>query len=145
MHPRQIDALLIRLTMTKHHYVSRKGFKGMETYSVNPDGAEAAALIKDLLTDRERLVNRMKESEADRDEWRTTARVRAGEIALFHIAFEEATRALKMAHYAIDATDEILAEAGTTREELLEEARAMLTFSRSPYMNVVLDERAVEQ
>ncbi len=159
MLPHQIDALLERLIAQSHRYVSRNGWKGTEDYFINPDGPDAAALIRDLLVDRERLINRMEEVKQDcerliarmdevkedRDDWRTTARIRAGEIALFHTAFEEAVRALKMAHYAIDATDEMLAEAETTREELMEEARAMMTFPRSPYMNVVLDERAVDQ
>jgi hypothetical protein len=132
MHPRQIDALLTRLTTTSHRYVSRKGFKGNEKYLINPDGLDAAKLIEELLSDRQRLID-------ERDEWRTKARERAGEIALFSSGFTEAMHALRAAHFYIDASDDELVTAGLTREQALDHARDMLTIGRSPFMNVLFE------
>lgn len=133
MMPIDIDTLLENLAATGHRYASRKGgYSGYEEYAINPDGEAAAALIRDLLEDRQRLID-------ERDEHRMKARYRLGEVALLRNTLSEALLALDAAHLAMDGTEEQLTEAGLTREQAIERANDLLQ-SHSPFLCAVLNE-----
>lgn len=132
MTPIDIDTLLQNLEASSHRYVSRGGYSGYEEYAINPDGAAAAALIRDLLEDRQRLID-------ERDEHRVKARYRLGEAALLRNSLNEALLALDAAHLAMDGTEEQLAEAGLTREQAIERANELLQ-SQSPFLSAILHE-----